>query len=251
MKVEQYTKYYVAYLDILGFKNLIDKTNSTCQSILKIYKSFELLHRLHKETFNSKQVDKQVNMKVMSDSICFYIEYNRPNALSSLISYCTLFQYNLLTLPTSFLPQPIFIRGGIALGEMFIEDDIVFGPALIKAYLLEKNNAQFPRIIILRETLEHGKERASADDISLLEKLTFRDDDAFYTLDYFALFYLLENDEKNIKNVKAEISQYLDTTEDESIRKKYLYVDKKLRDAEKKYAKISEGADQCLTKPQQ
>ena len=246
MEHAQYKKYYVAFLDILGFKNIINNRETTCQSILNIYKVVEVLH---KDIMNKGQEDNQVKMKVMSDSICLYIEC-RPNALCYLINFCTIFQYNLLTLPPPLVPQPIFIRGGIALGEMFIEDDIIFGPALTQAYLLEEKNAKVPRIIILKETLECGKEEADDDKaLSLMENLIFQDDDAFYTLNYFFLLCSIDNNTK--KNVEDAISYYLDTTIDESIRQKYLYVDKKLRDAEKKYAKTSEGADQCLTKPQQ
>lgn len=222
MENTQYTKYYVAFLDILGFKNLISGPNSTCQSILKIYRELDVMQKVY---FGDEYGETQdVKMKVMSDSICLYIEADKPNALDSLLSFCIVFQYDLLV-----LPQHIFVRGGIAFGDMFIENDIVFGPALTQAYLLEERNAKVPRIIILKETLDHGKMRADKDTARRIEQWTFRDDDAFYTLNYFALLYLRGNNEKIIEQLNAVVSDYLDTTIDESIRQKYLYVEKNMR----------------------
>lgn len=217
----QYTKYYVAFLDILGFKNLVNGPEATCQSILSIYQGFDVMQKTY---FGNDYGEAQdVKMKVMSDSICLYIEADKPNALWSLISFCTVFQYDLLT-----IPQHIFVRGGIALGDMFVENDIVFGPALTQAYLLEEKNAKVPRIIILKETLEYGKKQADKDAADLMEISTFRDDDAFYVLNYFVLLCFNDNNEKIVDQIKAVVSDYLDSTIDESIRQKYLYVENKI-----------------------
>ena len=222
MEDAQYTKYYVAFLDILGFKNLVSGPESTCQSILNIYRRFGSM----KNTFYSKIPEglQEVNIKVMSDSICVYIEADKPNALWSLIVFCMSFQYVLLT-----MPQHILLRGAITLGDMFIEDDIVFGPALTQAYLLEEKNAKVPRIIILKETLDYGKSQTDKNFIETMEASTFRDDDAFYTLNYFLFLFILNDDKRKIESVKAAVSHCLDTINDESIRQKYLYVEKNIR----------------------
>ena len=230
MEDAQYKKYYVAFLDILGFKNLINNPETTCQSILKMYKEFGVMH---KTFFNGKRQDiQEVTMKVMSDSICLFIEADKPNAFYSLILFCTAFQCDLL-----MLPQPIFVRGGIALGDMFVENDIIFGSALTQAYLLEEKNAKVPRIIILKETLEYGKKQGDADGAKDLDILTFRDDDAFYTLNYLYFLYLEGNNEIKDK-IKDVISGYLDTKVDESIRQKYLYIDKNIRQIEEIMSKL-------------
>lgn len=38
MDNEQYSQYYVAFLDILGFRNLVNNPKVLCGDILKIYK---------------------------------------------------------------------------------------------------------------------------------------------------------------------------------------------------------------------
>ena len=218
----QYTKYYVAFLDILGFKNLISGSESTCQSILNIYKEFGTIHdELYSDIPEGLQ---NVNIKIMSDSICVYIEADKPNALWSLILYCTGFQYSSL-----IMPQHILMRGGIVLGDMFIENDIAFGPALTQAYLLEEKNAKVPRIIMLKETLDYGRSQTDKIKAELMKKFTFRDDDAFYTLNYFLLFRPNFSEQDILDQVKTVVSGYLNTTIDESVRQKYLYVEKNMR----------------------
>ena len=56
---------------------------------------------------------------------------------------------------------------------------------------------------------------------NLLHVWLFRDDDAFFTLDYFKFLF-----GKVLQQVNTTISYWLDTTTNESIRQKYLYVEK-------------------------
>ncbi len=41
-----------------------------------------------------------------------------------------------------------FVRGAVAIGEIYMDDDIVFGPALIEAHKAEQKKARDPRIIL-------------------------------------------------------------------------------------------------------
>ena len=55
-----------------------------------------------------------IKMKVMSDSICFYVDAGKSNALDGLIVACAYFQEQLLK-----LPDPILTRGSIVRGDIF------------------------------------------------------------------------------------------------------------------------------------
>ncbi|HVM48003.1 MAG TPA: hypothetical protein VMU04_08245 [Candidatus Acidoferrum sp.] len=49
-----------------------------------------------------------------------------------------------------------FVRGGISYGDLFIDDHMVYGPALLEAYELESSIAKVPRTILsqgIRETM--------------------------------------------------------------------------------------------------
>lgn len=105
-----------------------------------------LLCSRYETFFKSKiEVQNNIKMKIMSDSICLFIKKDFPNALPYLMSYCVAFQCDLL------LATGLLLRGGITSGDMYVQDDIIFGPALTEAYLLEEKNAKVPRIIIRKK----------------------------------------------------------------------------------------------------
>ena len=225
----QYSQYYVAFLDILGFKKLVDNPDISCEDIVSVYE-FTLYKYENFFKNSAKKIDNNIEMKIMSDSICLYIKTDVPNALLYLIAYCTTLQYDLLR------GKKLLLRGGITSGDMYVKDDVIFGPALTEAYLLEERNAKVPRVIIRKKTIDEGISGIDKDMIDVLWRCLLRDDDAFYTLDYFQFLYIIrDNNEQDkqdkiedLKAVKALIADYLDTTIDDSIRQKYLYVEKNI-----------------------
>lgn len=111
MEQKEYGNYYVAFLDVLGFKNLINDKENSCQKILEIYENFEnpiIDLRIGDENEPPQPVEaiKDINIKVISDSICFYIDAGIPYALLCLLACCGSFQSKLLS-----LSPPILIRG--------------------------------------------------------------------------------------------------------------------------------------------
>lgn len=217
----QYTQYYVAFLDILGFKNLVSDPACSCEGIMSIY---ELAQNKHQIFFKdeSENVRNSIKMKIMSDSICLYIRTDFPNALHYLLVYCVSFQYDL------FITKNLLMRGGITSGDMYAKGDIIFGPALTEAYLLEEKNAKVPRIIIRKKTIDEGISGMDENMLTPTRQCVFRDDDAFYALNYFQ-FFILEKYNEALDQAKATISNHLDTTIDESIRQKYLYVERNIK----------------------
>ena len=212
---------------MLGFKNLIK--NSPCDEIAGIFAKFTNRKPLKAAYFRGKDIISEntadaLKVKVMSDSICFYIDVNVANALLCIIESCMMFQYDLHQNDI-----PIFLRGAIVRGKLYAKDDIMFGPGLTQAYLLEENNAKYPRIILTGETLQFADNKSENSNInytSILRGLVVRDDDAFYAVDCTKL--LLSGDQTILENVQKRIDQMLDTTVDSSIREKYLYLEKKL-----------------------
>ena len=45
-------------------------------------------------------------------------------------------------------------RGGVAIGDIYHDDEAVFGPGLVRAYDIESNVAKFPRIVVDQEVLD-------------------------------------------------------------------------------------------------
>ena len=48
------------------------------------------------------------------------------------------------------------LRGGIAIGDIYHDDEVVFGPALVRAYELKSQIAVYPRIVLDKEVLDQG-----------------------------------------------------------------------------------------------
>lgn len=75
------------------------------------------------------------------------------------------------------------VRGGITIGDFYIDDTIVWGPALLRAYELEDKLAIYPRII-LDETV------TSVLSISTIKNDFVRvDKDGFRFLNYMDIWH--------------------------------------------------------------
>lgn len=220
----EYSKCYIAFLDMLGFKSIIGK--SVCEDICTIFdnikKPFSAAYIGEKALISEESV-KSLNIKVMSDSICFYIDTKCTNALLTLLMTCAMFQINLIQLST-----PILLRGAIVCGDIYAKQDVTFGPGLTYAYLMEEHNAKYPRIILTNDVLNYARHEDSAFLTNAINSnIIFRDFDAFYALNYLQMLARIER--KIFKQICQQVEHTLDTTTDESIREKYLYLEKILK----------------------
>lgn len=123
---------YVAFLDILGYKNLLDHDikNGTQIFKSKMIEAFRVLDNVNQAKFAHK---------VISDSI--FISCSDREAIPELMNI-------LSNVFLAFLEKGLLIRGGVSYGEHFQNQTITYSPALTKAYILESNIADFPRIMI-------------------------------------------------------------------------------------------------------
>lgn len=218
-----YTDCYIAFLDILGFKKMIE--SKQCNQIYEIYSKNMRKHLQAIYRGRNLLIDiNDITMKVMSDSICIYVDSSKPNALFGLIMVCQYFQAQLLKLND----EPILARGAIVRGKLFSEGDIIFGPGFVNAYLMEENNAKYPRIIMTKDTIDSAVDKATDDTMDLIWNSTFRDFDAFYTIDYLELFQGEDKENKHCQRVLEHIDSILNSTLDASVREKYLYLRQRL-----------------------
>ena len=40
------------------------------------------------------------------------------------------------------------VRGGVTIDDFYVDDTVVWGPALVRAYEMENDEARFPRILL-------------------------------------------------------------------------------------------------------
>lgn len=123
---------YVALLDILGYKELLGAdvgagTQTFKDKMTRAFRAFETInHSRHP-------------YKAISDSI--FITCNERSAAKEFLRVVR-------DVYVSFLVEGLLIRGGVSFGQHFENQSITYSPALTKAYFLESEIAEFPRIII-------------------------------------------------------------------------------------------------------
>jgi hypothetical protein len=182
----EYKQRITAFVDILGFKNIVESTisnkiidSSKVQDIgeVLLYAIDELKEftggGIENNTFRfSHFSDSFVVSRVIEtryDIMLFFI------ALSNIMD----------ALRTSRM----LVRGGVTIGELMHDHGLLFGPALNRAYKLESKHAIVPRIIV-DENLE--KEFPEIDDVGGRTDLpefnycSFRDhvlDEMFFSVD--------------------------------------------------------------------
>lgn len=140
MKIK-YKKCIVVYIDILGFKDKIFSASSNPEKIKSIYSQLNR-SKLFLEAIkvSGQNNDIRINTKAFSDSIFISSPYSSFAEFLQVLSYIAIVQLFLTY-------EGVFLRGGITIGDHYEDEHTHFGPAMIKAYELEKL-ANWQRIII-------------------------------------------------------------------------------------------------------
>lgn len=136
----------IAYIDILGYKDLIKKASDS-----DISQDTLICHRIAlNETYDIlKQypgLKNQYEVRWFADNIVlgFPIDNNRYRAETVLENVFQLLAH--VQLRMAF--NDYFLRGAIAIDELHLDDAFSFGKGLLEAHEAEKNNACNPRIIL-------------------------------------------------------------------------------------------------------
>lgn len=220
--MREYREHFLAFLDILGFKAFID--HEECETI---YNIFETIHARSKSSMNYNGVQIQafekIQHKILSDSVIIFIDAETEDSFPALLTICTQLQRALAN-----RDDPILLRGGIAKGSLYYEDDIIYGQGLTKAYLLESNLAKYPRVIFTGETLEAGQKSTKymfpALDIMCRE--FEKDTDGLYFINYLPSRYPGKLEEMKAYGDKLihKCEVMLNRLTDASLREKYLWL---------------------------
>ena len=118
--MREYTDCYVAFMDLLGFKAILGDKNMSCEKIAQIFDEIKKQYYVRDNEAPMVNPD-DIHFRVMSDSVCIYINSAIEDSLLVLIFLCTFFQVRLLR-----LSSPILVRGGISKGNMYSNGDILF-----------------------------------------------------------------------------------------------------------------------------
>lgn len=163
----KYEKRLVAFIDILGFKEIIRTSEFNSSKLKLIYETLlflktkekpeewglqlvEIEEDAQKRGVANFDISTKTACTCFSDSIVVSIEiqdYNINEAATTLITNLSLIGAKLMT-------EGMLFRGALTIGNIIHKDNgLVMGPALIDAYQLECQVAKNPRIILSNKLL--------------------------------------------------------------------------------------------------
>jgi hypothetical protein len=139
-----YTKYFVAYLDILGFKELVRSEKKLDKDKIEIY--FALIREGTKKILK-RNPEHPISSKIISDSVILSIQCDeKADKLNNFVDLC----FAVREIQRDLAINDIWLRGAIAFGDAYIDsiNNNIVGKAYIKSYFLGEKLAVHPRIII-------------------------------------------------------------------------------------------------------
>lgn len=193
LSAQVYQDRYVAFLDILGFKDFIARSARGDDRISPslIYAALNIRHASVINNFLSLtgiQDPEEYDFLVHSFSDCVVASCKKtPQGLALLTFFCW-------SASSDWLSKKFLSRGGIASGKLVHQVDgtdghILFGPAFIAAYKIESEISDFPRIIFSKEVRQDWNAIYDSCEDGWVEKtvsLTTAFDDGPAGIDLFA-----------------------------------------------------------------
>lgn len=132
--------YIVAYLDMLGTKALIQseqRSAAACEDLRELYRRVIVM--------GSDCGSSEVVTKIFSDNLILAQKLDGQNdqtVIKNFLQIVSQIQFE------AVCEQTWLLRGGITIGELFLDDVIIWGQALLRSYALESRTAIYPRIVI-------------------------------------------------------------------------------------------------------
>ncbi len=181
----EYEERIILFIDILGFKELIDSTvDKDGNAIPKKVKEVASLLKLPDEIFRDHpEIQKSKIITRFSDCIVVSFKYHEESEV-----FYTLL--DIVHLHMNFISRGAIFRGALVKGQICHTEDLIFGPGLVEAYLRESRAAVYPRVILDEEIIKIGAKFAvdghtSEREREHIEALVNKDTDGFYYVDYF------------------------------------------------------------------
>lgn len=212
----------VVFMDILGFKNIINQFDNQEMNklVYNIMNYFKWIKESNYKGFLAEHdIGKEVT--VFSDSIVVSYDASLPGQVFFIL-------LDIIHIQLDLAAKGIFLRGGVSIGNLTHENDIVFGPAMLDAYNLESKIAKYPRIIIDEKVFQFaynnpGYNNTNEQELEYIEGLVRRDNDGWYYTDY--LTQCCELDKQTdiyvvLDSIKNKIQQYIND-DNKDIREKY------------------------------
>lgn len=186
----RYQTRIVAFVDIMGFKEKVDKSVTDNDMADNIHHALNRILDLKKRNDeDTKQGYNISDIRITTFSDSAVISYPLIEESGNMF-YILL---DLIHLQIDLLQNDVLLRGGISIGKVYHDGDIVYGPAMNEAYYLESEIANYPRIIVNHDDLIEGIAKTCSDHNDIEEEcksigiLLQKDkEDGLWYLDYLS-----------------------------------------------------------------
>lgn len=173
-KISCYQPRVVGFVDILGFADLVRRADKESRLRNEVIIALKRV----REVAAPSESETDLRTQNFSDSIILSAR-NTPDGLWHLL-------LSIDALAWSLLQLGILIRGGVTIGGMHHDDEIVFGVGVNEAYRLESTVAKFPRVVLSKAAFvaadEYAKEHENWQ--SYRDSRLRRDLDGVHYLNY-------------------------------------------------------------------
>lgn len=227
----------VSYIDILGYKDLVEKVIKKPELVNGIEDLFyetsvnaaPKLSNIFLEGVADKsdvemrdylkKIADSIKVRCVADSFIFILPISNINFRckeydeKTTVKNCITTYFSLITCFTTLFISKMgyLLRGGISIGNHYESERgkqiFVFSEAHNRAVTLENKKAVDPRIIVDELLLKYLEEISYRN----INKLFYKDEDGYYCLDiYSAVSYWGDNKEKTLANIQEGITLNLE-----------------------------------------
>ncbi|WP_421353344.1 hypothetical protein [Aeromonas veronii] len=143
-------KSYCVFMDVLGFSNIITTSANTDSEHDVFYKFYETSTKILDEIKKLSEPYFLLKVKIFSDNILLAAPWytnEGENEFGLIVEAIQRYQLAMAL-------NGYFIRGGLSVGKLFIDDSMIYGKALLDAYNLESKIASDPKVVISDEAFE-------------------------------------------------------------------------------------------------
>lgn len=217
-----YEDRYVAFIDILGFSELVRRSSSEADLLERLVKVLSEIRGYQNSVYKDDS-RHLVGLEISSFSDCIVVSAKCSDSGLGFVLGVVIRVYNEL------FHQGIFIRGAICKGKMIHNENIVLGQGVISAYKLESGTAMYPRIIFDTDVAE---DFLSFESASAIKTLMRKGEDGLWFLHVFDVNFLkvlgllrgIENSQAFMALARKEIEEGISTHSSLSIKAKNVWL---------------------------
>lgn len=228
-----YSQRIVLFVDILGFKELAEKEDGF-EEVQRVYNRFKKMIQNTNQQFVSRtnSIARAIVERKELEKIRLEDVLNADDAEILFFSDCVVWTYRIDKLPkhvefwqvlfvlcgcfnvlqSVLFSDKILIRGGVSIGSLFIEGNKIYGPALVKAYELERTTV-YPRIAFDKDIIE---KRLHQRFRPLFKASIEEYGKGHYAFNYFGTIYTLIKGEQKMPDeevIKLSIKTFVEPLE--------------------------------------